>query len=158
MIADLRSPAPCRIHPGEMKDVSRWSSIAIPLVHGRRWPHPGRVPEHPALRDSRAHVRIGEAFGVRWQSEAAPALSTARNILAHQTLTEPKRCRAPLGLLLTRIFARVGASSGRSAIFIAQRPSGAVKLRRSGMAQLRSGCPRRLGKLCPWPTHVRFAP
>ena len=41
-------------------------------------------------------------------------------------------------LLLTRVLARIGASSARSDIFIARPPSGAVKLRRSGMARLQA--------------------
>src|SRR5208337_4854673 len=44
MIADLRPPAACPIHPGGMKDGSRGLSAAIPPVHGRKRPHPGRVP------------------------------------------------------------------------------------------------------------------
>jgi NADH-quinone oxidoreductase subunit F len=40
------------------------------------------------------------SFGVRRQSEAATALSTARDIQERQTLPEPKRCRAPLATAL----------------------------------------------------------
>ena len=79
-----------------MKDGSRGLSVAIPPVHGRKCPHPGRVPDHQTLRDSLTRVRLGEAFGVRRQSEAETALSPARDVQAHQTPPEPKRCPPPL--------------------------------------------------------------
>ncbi len=57
-------------------------------------------------------------------------------------------------LVRTGCSAHPRASSGRSDIFIAQRPSGAVKLRRSGIARLQAGRPRLAKALHAAPTEL----
>jgi len=89
------------------------------------------------------------AFGVRRHSEASHrgGISAAGDVREPQPLPEPKRCRASLAPLLTRIFKSPEAawrSSARSAIFIATQPYERIlKLRRSGMR--RAGEPRATG-------------
>src|SRR5208283_2758443 len=75
------------------------------------------------------------------QPQVLPAAKAVTTGIIDHELAKPLEC-VRLALLLTRIFARIGASSGRSAMFIAQPPSGCVKLRRSGMTRLQSGSPR----------------
>ena len=107
-----------------------------------------------SLRRAKSRAKMPQANGLPWSLDILRA-NGARACQPSKRGSAPPWVKIPEGtgalqgrspcLLLTRVSARIAPSSGRSDRFIAPWPSGSVKLRWSGMAQLQS-CGRGLAK------------